>query len=165
MFQVHPDVLRSGDAAMIQAAEALVKAITTPEWPKNRLKPNGKMTQTTVAALRAYSTVPEVRDYLADLVKNAYQVESRIWHYFKYKYEHNDLLSSPDELDRRFDAVLSDSQAVIYRKTGRIVVYSPQEDRLVVVLMDGTRITVYRPEPDDKTKLGNYTWLIKQMID
>jgi hypothetical protein len=78
------------------------------------------------------------------------QVESRIWHYFKYKYEHNDLLSS---------------QAVIYRKTGRIVVYSPQEDRLVVVLMDGTRITVYRPEPDDKTKLGNYTWLIKQMID
>jgi hypothetical protein len=63
-------VLRSGDAVAIQAAEALVKAITTPEWPKNRLKPNGKMTQTTVAALRAYSTVPEVRDYLADLVKN-----------------------------------------------------------------------------------------------
>ncbi len=53
MPKVHPDVLRSGDAAAIQAAEALVKALTVPEWPENRLKPNGKMTQKTVAALRA----------------------------------------------------------------------------------------------------------------
>lgn len=163
--KVCPEVLHSGDAAAIQAAEALVKALTVPEWPKNRLKPDGKMAQTTLTALRTYSAVPEVQNFLAELAKNGYQAESREWHYFKYKYQHNDLLPSPDELDRRFDAVLSDPQAVVYHKTGRIVVYSPQEDRLAVVSMDGNRITVYRPDPDDKTKLGNYTWLIKQMID
>ena len=38
MPKVHPDLLRSGDTAAIQAAEALVKAMTVPEWPKNRLK-------------------------------------------------------------------------------------------------------------------------------
>lgn len=165
MLHVQPDLLRSGDTAAIQAAEALVKALTTADWPENRLNPNGKMTQRTLTALRAYSAVPEVQDYLADLAKNGYQADSRQWHYFKYKYEHNDPLSSPDELDRRFDAVLSDPQAVIYQRTGRIVAYSPQEDRLAVVSMDGRRITVYRPEPDDKAKLGDYIWLIKQMID
>lgn len=87
MPQVHPDVLRSGDAAMIQAAEALVKAITTPEWPKNRLKPNGKMTLKTLAALQSQSTVTEVQDFLVDLAKNGYQINSLRWHYFKYKYQ------------------------------------------------------------------------------
>jgi hypothetical protein len=31
MPQIHPDVLRSGDAAAIQAAEALIKALTVPK--------------------------------------------------------------------------------------------------------------------------------------
>ncbi len=165
MPKVHPDVLRSGDPAQIQAAEALVKALTVPDWPENRLKPNGKMTQKTLTALQAYAAIPEVRNYLADLSAQGYQIDSRQWHYFKYKYEYNDPLSSPDELDRRFDAVLSDPQAVIYQKTGRFVVYSPQEDRLAVVSITGQRITVYRPEPSDKAKLGGYTWLLHQMID
>ena len=45
--RVHPDVLRSGDAATIQAAEALVKALSTPDGPENRLRPGDRMTQAT----------------------------------------------------------------------------------------------------------------------
>ncbi|MDQ5908467.1 MAG: hypothetical protein QG599_558 [Pseudomonadota bacterium] len=165
MLTIHPAILRSGDAAALQAAEALVKALTTPIWPENRLKPNGKMTQRTLAALRTYAAIPEVRNYLADLSAKGYLVDSRQWHYFKYKYEHSDPLLSPDELDHRFDAVLSDRQAVIYWKTGRFVVYSPREDRLVVISIEGYRISVYRPESEDKAKLGDYTWPINQMID
>jgi len=162
--KVHPDVLRSGDAATIQAAEALVKTLSVPEWPKSRLRPGGKMTQATLTALWPHGVVQEVRDYLIDLVKNGYRTDSRQWHYFKYKYEYNDSLSSPDELDRRFEAVLSDPQAMVYQKTGRLVIYSPQVNRLAVVAMDGQRITVYRPDPGDLAALGVETWLINQMI-
>lgn len=164
MRRVHPAVLGAGDTAAIRAAEALVKALTVPEWPQNRLRPGGKMTQATLTALRAYAAVPEVRDYLADLVKNGYQSDSRQWHYFKYKYEYNDPLTSPDELDHRFEAVLSDPQAMVYQKVGRWVIYSPRENRLAVVSTDGQRITVYRPDPNDLAALGAKTWLINQMI-
>ena len=88
--RVRPDVFRSGDAAALQAAEALVKALTAPEWLENRLRPSGRMTQPTLTALRAYAAVPEVRDYLTDLAQNGYRSKSRQWHYFKYKYEYND---------------------------------------------------------------------------
>ena len=75
-------------------------------------------------------------------------------------------MSSPDELERRFDAVLSDDQAMIYQtKTGRFLVYSSKEDRLAVVSIDGQRISVHRPDPDFLTTLGDYQWKINQMID
>ena len=107
-----------------------------------------------------------MRNYLADLSAKSYRIGSRQWHYFKYKYEYNDPLSSPDELDRRFDAVLSDSQAMIYQtKSGRLLVYSSQENRLAVVSADGQRISVHRPDPDFLTTLGNHKWKINQMID
>ena len=162
--RVHPDVIRAGDPATIQAAEALVKAITTPEWPENRLRLGGKMTQATMTALQSHNAVQEVRDYLIDLANNGYRTDSQQWHYFKYKYEHNDPLSSPDELNLRFEEVLSDPQAMIYQKTGRLVVYSPRANRLVVVAINGQRITVYRPDPGDIAALGAETWLINQMI-
>ena len=73
-------------------------------------------------------------------------------------------MSLPDELDRRFEAVLSDTQAMVYQKTGRLVIYSPQVNRLAVVAMDGQRITVYRPDPSDLAALGVKIWLINQMI-
>ncbi len=162
--RVHPDVIRDGDPATIQTAEALVKALTTPEWPENRLRLGGKMTQATLTVLQSYNAVQEVRDYLIDSAKNSYRTDSQQWHYFKYKYEHNDPLSSPDELDRRFEAVLSDPQAMVYQKTGRLVIYSPRANRLAVVAIDGQRITVYRPDPGDLAALGVKTWLINQMI-
>lgn len=144
MPRIHPDLLRFGDTAAIQAAEALVKALTVPDWPENRLKPNGKMTLKTLAALQSQSAVPEVQDFLVNLARNGYRVKSLRWHYFKYKYEYGDSLSSPDELEHRFDAVLSDHQAIIYQtKTGRVLVYSSKEDRLAVVSIDGQRISVH----------------------
>lgn len=164
MPRVHSDVLRAGDTAAIQAAEALVKALTVPEWPEIRLRPSSRMTQATLTALRAYAAVPEVRDYLADLIKNVYRSKSGQWHYFKYKYEYNDPLTAPDELDERFEAVLSDPQAMVYQKTGRWVIYSPRANRLAVISTDGQRITVYRPDPNDLAALGAKTWLINQLI-
>jgi len=105
-----------------------------------------------------------VRNYLTDLAQNGYRSKSRQWHYFKYKYEYNDPLISPDELDERFEAVLSDPQPMVYQKTGRWVIYSPRANRLAVVSTDGQRITVYRPDPNDLAALGAKTWLINQLI-
>lgn len=139
---IHPDLLRFGDTAGIQAAEALVKALATPEWPENRLKPNGKMTRQTLAALQAYAGISEVRDYLADLALNRYRTNSRQWHYFRYKYLFGDNLGSPSELDQRFTAVLQDSTAQIYQPGVRYIVYSPQEDRLAILESDGRRVSV-----------------------
>lgn len=162
--QIHPDVLRSGDAALLRAAEALVKALTTPNWPENRLKPNGKMTQKTLTALRAYAAIPEVRDYLNDLLLKNYRTDSRQWHYFRYKYLFNDDLGDPGELDQRFTAVLQDPVAQIYQPSIRYIVYSPQEDRVAILEPDGRRVSVYRPLPTELQTLGEMTWLIKVLI-
>lgn len=161
---VHPAILRSSDQAALQTAEALVKAATAPEWPAIRLKPTGKMTLKTLAALQARAGVAEVQNYLADLAKNGYRVDSRQWHYVKYKYEYGDPLASAEELDGRFEAVLADRHAVVYLKTGRIVVYSAREHRLVIVATTGQRITVYRPDPGDVATLGGGTWQLNQLI-
>lgn len=165
MPKVHPDVLRSGDPAQIQAAEALVKALTVPDWPENRLKPNGKMTQKTLTALQVYAAIPEVRDYLANLALNGYRTDSREWHYFRYKYLFNDNLDDPGELDQRFTAVLQDPAAQIYQPGMRYVVYSPQEDRLAIFEPDGRRVSVYRPLPNELEPLGDVTWLIMDLLD
>jgi hypothetical protein len=164
MLRIHPDLLRFGDTAAIQAAEALVKALTVLDWPENRLKPNGKMTQTTLTALQAYSAVPEVRDYLADLALNHYRTNSRQWHYFRYKYLFDDDIGSPSELDQRFTAVLQDLTAQIYRPGVRYIVYSPRENRLAIFEPDGRRVSVYRPLLNELETLGEKTWLIMDLL-
>jgi hypothetical protein len=123
MPQVHPEVLRSGDAAMLWVAEALVKALTTPNWLKNRLKPNGKMTQRTLTASRAYAAIPAVRNYLNNLMLKDYRTDSRQWYYFRYKYFFSDDLGDPSELDQRFTAVLQDPMAQIYQPGIRYIVF------------------------------------------
>lgn len=165
MLHVQPDLLRFGDTAAIQAAEALVKALTTADWPENRLKPNSKMTQKTLTALQSYAAVPEVRDYLASLSLNGYRTDSREWHYFRYKYLFNDNLGDPTELDYRFTAVLQDPMAQIYKPGIRYIVYSPQEDRLAIFEPDGRRVSVYRPLPNELETLGEMTWLIMDLLD
>jgi hypothetical protein len=40
MFQIHPDVLRSGNLATIQAAEALIGAQTYDQWGQKDLTRN-----------------------------------------------------------------------------------------------------------------------------
>lgn len=44
MPRVHPDVLRAGDPATTQAAEALAKALTTPDWGMKKFQA-GKLTR------------------------------------------------------------------------------------------------------------------------
>jgi hypothetical protein len=56
MPHVHPDLLRSGDAAAIQAAEALVNALTTPDWGTRQFQA-GKMTQRTLDQFDAYQPI------------------------------------------------------------------------------------------------------------
>lgn len=165
MLTIHPAVLRSGDAAALQTAEALVRALTTPIWPENQLKLNSKMTQKTVAALQAYLAVPEVRDYLTDLSLKGYRTNSRQWHYFRYKYLFNDELGDPSELDQRFTAVLYDRTAQIYQPGIRYIVYSPQEDRMAILEPDGRRVSVYRPLPTELQTLGEIRWLIMNLLD
>lgn len=107
--RVHPDLLRSGDAPAIQAAEALIKASTTPEWPQIKLRRNDRMTRDTMDALQKNTHIPEVSDFLRFLDEAGYQSSSQIWHYFKYKYQYHDSLSKPTDLDARFDQVLNDA--------------------------------------------------------
>ncbi len=161
---VHPDLLRFGDLAAIQAAAALVKAITTPEWPEVRLRRNDGMTRDTVDALRKNMHIPEVKNFLIFLDETNYRTPSQIWHYFKYKYQYQDSLSKPTDLDVRFNQVLNDSQARVYWRGNRYLVYSPQENRLLFVNESGQRITVYRPDEDFIQRLGDAQWLIEKLL-
>jgi hypothetical protein len=164
MLRIHPDLLRFGDTAAIQAAEALVKAITTPEWPEVKLRRNDRMTRDTIEALRQNVHIPEVKDFLIFLDETDYRTPSQIWHYFKYKYQYKDSLLKPTDLDVRFDQVLNDSRARVYWRGNRYLVYSPQEDRLLFVNESGQRITVYRPDADFIQRLGDAQWPIETLL-
>ena len=85
MFQVHPDVLRSGDAAMIQAAEALVKAITVPEWGTKRFKAGNK-TRQTLSDFAPFAHVPEIQDLIEKITRRE-PVDGFVFHYLKRVYE------------------------------------------------------------------------------
>ena len=78
MPHVHPDVLRSGDTAAIQAAEALVKALTTPDWGLKKFQA-GNMTRKLEAGLLPYAAIPEVRQVL-DAIKSKQALDSRLIH-------------------------------------------------------------------------------------
>ncbi len=84
MPQVHPDVLRSGDTAMIRAAEALVRAITTPDWGTRTFQ-SGKMTQRTLDQFDFYKHIPEVKKLIDD-IKNRNPVDGLMLHYLKRRH-------------------------------------------------------------------------------
>lgn len=161
---IHPDLLRSGDATAIRAAEALAKAGRDPEWPEIRLRLNDRMTRDTLDALRRYAHIAEVKDFLALIDQENYRVKSQVWHYFKYKYQYHDLLSKSTDLDIRFNQVLADPLARVYWRGNRYVVYSAQCDRLLFVNEGGQRITVYRPDEDFVRRLGESAWLIGTLL-
>jgi len=165
MPQVHPDLLRSGDAAAIQAAEALIKALTVPDWPENQINLRLPMTRKTLAALEQQRAISEVDRYLTELAENDWRTHSRQWHYFRYKYVYRDDLQEASELDNRFDAVLQDRNAQVYYPNTRYIVYSPQEDRWAIFEKDGKRISVYRPRPEELKNLGDPLWPIQVLID
>ena len=64
MPQVHPDLLRSGDAEAIRAAEALIKALTTPDWGMKKFQA-GKMTQRTLDQFDGYHSLANSETHIA----------------------------------------------------------------------------------------------------
>ncbi|TAN51574.1 MAG: hypothetical protein EPN21_06300 [Methylococcaceae bacterium] len=148
-----------------QAAEALGKALSERRWPESRIRPGNRMSRATLDALEAHSSVPEVRRYLADLAANDYRTPSRTWHYFKYKYQYGDTLSSPAELDARFDTVLRDRNARVYRGGERYIIYSERAGRWAIVQPSGARISVYQPTDDELKRLGEPLWAIHILSD
>ena len=124
MPKVHPDVLRSGDAATIQAAEALVKALTVPNWGARTFKA-GKMTQRTLDEFAPYQNIPEVKQLISD-IKNKNPVDGLMLHYLKRRYVENEMISKPDDLNTWFSNVLQDKEAVVFKQKpgGRYVVHS-----------------------------------------
>ena len=143
MPQVHPDVLRSGDAAQIQAAEALVKAITMPEWGTKKFQA-GKMTQRTLDQFDPYRHIPEVKQLISD-IQNKSPVDGLMLHYLKRRYVENEMISKPDDLNIWFSNVLQDKEAVIFKRKpgGRYVVHSKKWALLAVFESTGKRVSVY----------------------
>ena len=141
-------------ADKFKAASVLSRALSQKQWPENRIRPNNRMSQKTLGALQAQADTPEVKRFLGKLESNQFSVSSREWHYFKYKYQYGENLTSPADLDKRFDAVLSDSKARIFRSGERYVAYSDSARRWGIIHPNGQRVTVYSPTDDELTKLG-----------
>ncbi len=143
----------------------LSKAAAEKQWPENKLKLKMPQTRETLASLQAYSHVPEVSRFLADLEQSGYRVDSREWHYFRYKYHFNDPLKSPAELDARFNAVLGDKEAAIYQtQSGRLAVVSKKVGRMAFVHHNGQRISVYQYTDVDLEQLGEPAWTLNKLI-
>jgi hypothetical protein len=151
------------------AADTLSKALVDKKWPENKLKLKMPQTKDTLASLQQHKDVPEVAKILAELEKSN-KVDSRQWHYMRYKYHFGDDLKSPRDLDKRFDAVLQDKQADIYQtQSGRLAVVSKKEGRMGLVHNDGARVTVYQYNDKDLHDLdkqhGQPIWKIKNLWD
>ena len=163
MPQVHPDVLRSGDAAMIQAAEALVKAITTPEWGMKKFQA-GKMTRKLEAGLLPYSAVPEVQQVL-DAIKNKQALDSRLIHYVKRRFLEKEAISTLNDLDQWFENVMSDPKAQVFHPgpdpNSRYVLYSDQHHLLAVLERNGQRVSAH---DHDGLNLGAVWCLLSDLL-
>ena len=161
MTQVHPDVRRSGDAATIQAAEALVKALTTPEWGMRKIQA-GKMTQRTLSQFNAYQHIPEVKQLIEDIA-NKRPIDGLTLHYLKRRYVENETISKPDDLNLWFSNALQDKEAILFKNNpgGRYVVHSKKFSLLAVFEPTGQRVSVYDYPVDYK---GDQWCLIQQLI-
>ncbi len=164
MPRVHPDVLRSGDPAAIQAAEALFKALTTREWPSLSLAVNDRMTRATLDALATSAHIQEVADFLRKVRSNPATVDSLEWHYFKRRYQDQWPIDSVADLQRLVDKVLNEPQAALYKPGERYHVLSQDQRYLVVVDKQGTRITVMEPTAKKIQALGAVKWHGQELL-
>lgn len=98
ILQIHPDVLRFGDPATIQAAEVLVKVLTTPEWGTKKFQA-GKMTRQTLDQFNPYQHIPEVKQ-LVDAIQSKTPVDGLMLHYLKRRYVEQEAINHPDDLRR-----------------------------------------------------------------
>ena len=165
MPHVHPDVLRSGDAAALQAAEALVKALTVPEWPSLSLAVHDRMTRATLDALTTERHIPEVADFLRKVRSNPATVDSLEWHYFKRRYQDQWPIHSVADLQGRVSTVLNQPQAAIYKPGERYHVLSHDQRYLVVIDEQGTRITVMEPTAKKIHALGGVRWHVQELLN
>ena len=124
MSRVHPDVLRSGDSAAIQASEALIKALPISEWGIRNFQ-TGKMTRRTLDQFAPYHHIPEVKQ-LVDAILSKKPVDGLMLHYLKRRYVEQETIQRPDDLNRWFSQVLQDQEAVIFKPKpgGRYIVHS-----------------------------------------
>jgi len=151
-------------ADKFKAASALSKSLVEKQWPSLKLKLKMPQTRDTLASLRNQSSIPEVAAFLSKLDNNGYQVNSDVWHYFRYKYHFGDSALKPKTLDARFDAVLKDPDAEVHRPDKRLVVVSKKNGRMSYVHEDGKRISVYAYTDVDLAALGAPLWLMKDLI-
>ena len=145
MPQVHPDVLRSGDAAAIQAAEALVKALTVPNWGTKTFQAGNK-TRQTLSDFAPFANLPEIKK-LIDEIQRREPVDGFLFHYLKRVYVEREALTSPDDLNRWFEQALNDPQARLIQPksaTSRYLVYSDRHQLLAVFDRSGERVSVHK---------------------
>ena len=148
-----------------QARSALLKARSVMAWPELQIKRGARLSHETLDALLAYQHVAEVRGFLDRLEASDYKINSRLWHYFRYKYLFSDSLLSPADLDRRFDQVLCDRDAEIHCRSGqRYVFISRTEKRLAIIDQTGLRISVYQYTEQDITLYGEPSWKLCELI-
>ena len=143
--RVHPDVLRSGDAAAIQAAEALVKALTTPHWGTKKFKAGNK-TRQALSDFAPFAHIPQVKQLL-DKIQRRELVDGFLFHYLKRVYVEGEALNAPDDLNRWFEQTLNDPQAVLIQPksaTSRYLVYSSRYQLLAVLDRSGERVSVHK---------------------
>ena len=162
MPKVHPDVLRSGDTAAIQAAEALVKALTVPDWGTKRFKAGNK-TRQTLSDFAPFVQIPEVKE-LIDKIPRREPVDGFLFHYLKRVYVEGESLGSPDDLNQWFEQTLSDPQAgLIQPKSAmsRYLVYSNHHQLLAVLDRSGGRVSVHK---HDGKALGDLWEILANLI-
>jgi hypothetical protein len=158
MLRIHPDLLGFGDPAAIQAAAALVKALTVPDWPSLSLAVNDRMTRATLDALATSAHIPAVADFLRKVRSNPATVDSLEWHYFKRRYQDQWPIDSVADLQALVSKVLNQPQAAIYKPGERYHILSQDQRYLVVVDEQGTRITVMVPTAKKIQALGGVKW-------
>ena len=163
--RVHPDLLGSGDAAAIQAAEALVKAYIVPRWGQKDLDltRNKKLTTRLVSQLEAHVHNSEVIDFLGQLKNDPYHVDSRDLHYMQRRYLDGRDFKDREDMDALYQRVLEDPEAEVYQAGGkRYQVRSRREGWIAIVEPDGTRVSVY---PDLNDDFGEPLWKRKNLME
>ena len=162
MPQVHPDVLRSGDTAMIRAAEALLRAYVDRRWGQKDLTRNIKMTTRLISQLSEHRQHPEVANFLDRLQNHPTRIDSRELHYMQRRYLDGRTLASVEDLDILYQRVIQDPDAQVYQAGGRrYQVRSIREGWIAIVEPDGMRVSVY---PDLHDDFGEPLWNLKNLI-
>lgn len=146
---------------MIQAAEALVKALTIPDWGMRKIQA-GKMTQRTLNQFNSCQHIPEVKQLIDDII-NKRPIDGLTLHYLKRRYVENEKIRKPDDLNIWFSNVLQDKKAIVFKKNpgGRYIVHSKKFSLLAVFEENGQRVSVYDYPIDYK---GDQWCLIQQLI-